>query len=130
MYVQFFFQELPRVAGGTGGHFFGRACHDQVAAAVASFGAEVYHVVGTLDDVQVVLDDDDAVSAADEGVEGFEQLADVVEVEAGGGLVEDEERRVGLLQAQVVGQLDALVLAAREGGRRLPQLDVAQANVL
>ena len=77
-----------------------------------------------------MLDDDDAVSAPDEGVEGFEQLADVVEVEASGGLVENEECRIGLLHAQVVGQLDALVFATREGGRRLPQLDVAQAYVL
>ena len=76
------------------------------------------------------LDDDDAVSAPDEGVEGFEQLADVVEVEASGGLVENEECRIGLLHAQVVGQLDALVFATRESGRRLPQLDVAQAYVL
>ena len=121
---------MARIAGGAGGHFFGCTCHDQVAAAVTSLGAEVYHEVGTLDDIKVVFDDDDAVSTEDECIEGFEQVADAVEMEAGCRLVEDEEGRVGFLKAQVVRQLDALVLAAREGGRGLSQLDLAQTYVL
>lgn len=48
-------------------------------------------MVGGSDDVGVVLDDDDGVAAVEEGAEGGEEFLDVVEVEAGGGLVEDEE---------------------------------------
>ena len=77
-----------------------------------------------------MLDDDDRVATRDEGVEGVEQRLDVVEVQAGGGLVEDEEGARALLAAEIVGQLYALVLAAGEGGGGLPELDVAQAHVL
>ena len=65
------------------------------------------------------------MSPLQQGIKGFEQLLDVVEVEACGGFVEDEEGRVALLLTEVVGQLDALVLTARKGGGGLPQLDVA-----
>ena len=57
-------------------------------------------MVGCSDDVGVVLDDDDGVASVEEGAEGGEEFLDVVEVEAGGGFVEDEEDRlVGLAGA-------------------------------
>ena len=63
-------------------------------------------------------------------LEAFQEALDVVMVEARRGLVEDEHRGLALLQAQIVGQLDALVLAAREGGGALAQFDVAQTHIL
>ena len=74
-------------------------------------------MIGTLHHVEVVLDDDDGVSAADERVECFEQLLDVVEVQAGGRFVEHEDGRRGLLDAEEVGELYALVFTTREGRR-------------
>ena len=64
---------------------------DEVSAGITAFGPELDDVVGGSDDVRVVLDDDDGVAAVEEGAEGGEEFLDVVEVEAGGGLVEDEE---------------------------------------
>jgi hypothetical protein len=55
-------------------------------------------------------------------------LRDVVEVQAGGRLVEDVERAPGGA-GQLLGQLDALRLAARQRRRLLADLDVAQADV-
>ena len=99
----------------------------------AAFGAEVDQPVGGLDDVHVVLDDEHRVALLDQRVQGREQLVDVVEVQAGAGLVEDEQDLV-LLQrgafGQEGGQLHALGLAARERVGRLPQADVAQAHVV
>ena len=63
----------------------------KISALVSAFGPELDDVVGGSDDVRVVLDDDDGVAAVEEGTEGGEEFLDVVEVEAGGGLVEDEE---------------------------------------
>ena len=64
---------------------------DEVSAGVAALGPELDDMVGGSDDVGVVLDDDDSVAAVEEGAEGGEEFLDVVEVKAGGGLVEDEE---------------------------------------
>ena len=69
----------------------GRPLGDDPAAAGAAFGAEVDDPVGRLDDVEVVLDHDHRVAQRREPVEDFEELADVVEVEAGRRLVEDVE---------------------------------------
>ncbi len=75
------------VLGGAGG--------DDVAAAIAAFGTEVYDPVGGLDDFEVVLDDEDRVAGLDEGVEDFEELFDVLEMEPRGRLVEDVEGAAG-----------------------------------
>ena len=84
-------EPVAGVAGGVGGDLFGGAGGDDLAAAAAAFGAHVDDPVGGLDDVEIVLDDEQGAAAVDELAEGGEELGDVVEVEAGGGLVEDVE---------------------------------------
>jgi hypothetical protein len=56
----------------------------------------------------VVLDHDHRVASVRERVEHREQLLDVVEVEAGGGLVEDVQRAAGGAAGELAGELDAL----------------------
>ena len=112
-----------------GGDLLGGAVGDDAAAAFAALGAEVEDVVGVADDVEVVLDDDDGVAEVGEAVEDFEELADVVEVEAGGGLVEEVEGAAGLALGELAGELHALGFAAGEGGGGLAEVDVAEADV-
>ena len=82
-----------------------------------------------LDDVEVVLDDDHRVALVDQPVDHQQQLADVLEVQPGGGLVEDVDgAAVGAL-LQLGSELDALRLAAGERGRRLAEPDVAEPDV-
>ena len=97
---------------------------------VAALRPEVDDPVGRLDDVEVVLDDEDRVAAVDQPVEDLEQLLDVGEVEPGRRLVEDVERPAGRPPRQLGRQLDPLRLAARQGRRRLAEVDVAQADVV
>src|SRR5215204_4546779 len=108
---------------------FGGAAGDDAAAADAALGAEVYDVVGGLDHVEVVLDDDDRVAEGGEALEHVEQLVHVGEVEAGRRLVEDVDGAPRGALRQLAGELDALRLAAGQGGRRLAELDVAEAHV-
>jgi hypothetical protein len=81
------------VAGWVGGDLFGGAGGYDLAAAAAALGAHVDDPVGGFDDVEIVLDDQQGAAAFDELAEGAEELGDVVEVEAGGGLVEDVNNR-------------------------------------
>ena len=76
-------------------HILRRSFSHDLAAAVAAFGAHVDDPVGGLDDFEVVLDHDHGVAGVGQLVQHLEQLGDVVEVQAGGGLVED--RGAGLL---------------------------------
>ena len=72
----------------------------------------------------------DRVAAVDEPMEHLEELLDVGEVEPGRRLVEDVERPAGRPPRQLGRQLDPLRLAARQGRRRLAEMDVAQPDVV
>jgi hypothetical protein len=95
------------------GDLFGRAFGDDLAPAFAALGAEVDDPVGIADDVEIVLDDDNGVTEVREAVEDFEELADVVEMEAGGGLVEEIQGAAGLTFGELASELHALGFAAR-----------------
>ena len=58
-----------------------------------------------------------------------QQLRDVVEVQAGRGLIEDIERAAGGALGELARQFHALGFAARQRGRVLPELQVGQAHV-
>ena len=114
---------------GMGDDVLGRAGGDDVAALVAGLGAQVDHPVGRLDHVEVVLDHHDRVAQIDQPVEHVEQLGQVVEVQAGGRLVEQVERVAGVGPGELGGQLDALGLAAGERRGRLAERQVVEPHV-
>ena len=115
-------EELPRVALRHLRDLLGRAVGHHRAAAVAALRAHVQDAVGHLDDVEVVLDHQDRVAGVHELLEHLHELANVLEVQARGGLVQDVEGSARLLAVQLLGQLDALGLAARERGCRLAEV--------
>jgi len=90
-----------------------------------------------------VLDDEQRVALCDEALEDEEELGDVVEMQAGGGLVEDEKRVRGGLRLgrarlgggigsggidETLDELEALALAAAEDIERLAEAEVAEAD--
>ena len=106
------------VRGARRRDLLGRAGGDHLAAAVAAFRPHVDDPVGGLDHVEVVLDHQHGVAGVDQALQHLRAALDVGEVQAGGRLVEDVERAAGGRARQLVRQLDALGLAARE--RRAP----------
>src|SRR6195256_4895696 len=88
-------QELPRITPWRLDDVFGRAPGDDFAAAVAAFGAEVDDPVGGFYHFEIVLDDHDGVALRYQLVQHFQQFLDVVEMQAGGRLVQDVERAAG-----------------------------------
>ena len=86
-----FAQRLAGVRGRVRRDLRRRSCRDDPAAGVAALGAEVDDPVGGANDVKVVLDDDKRVARGEQLAKGTQQPGDIVEVEAGGGLVEQEQ---------------------------------------
>lgn len=122
-------EEPAGVGVGGEGQEFRWAGGDDLAALGAAFGPEVDEPVGVADDFEVVLDNEQAGALLDELFEGVEEASDVVEVEAGGGFVEQVEGAfVGGL-GEMGGEFDALGFAAGEGGGRLAEAEVAEADV-
>ena len=95
-------------------------------------GPEIDHPVGELDDVEVVLDQHERVPGIDEPVEHLRELADVVEVQAGGRLVHHVELLSALLarEHELARDLEPLRLAAGQRRRRLAESQVAESDLL
>ena len=107
----------------------GVPCDDDAAAGRAGFRAEVDDPVRRLDHVEIVLDDDHRVAEIDEPIQHFEQLVNVVEVQAGRRLIEDVQRASRAGPSQFGGELDALRLAAGQRRRRLTERQIIEADV-
>ena len=128
------------VRGGMQQHFFGRAHAHHMATTLAAFRPQVDQPVGGADHVQVVLDHHQRMPGVQQLAQGAHQLGNVVKVQAGGRLIQHEQRaapRRGLAAGaaafrglgQETGQLEALRLAARQRGHGLAQLHVFQAHI-
>lgn len=96
--------------------FFGGACRNELSSTVATLRAEIKDIISRGDDVEIMLYDDDTMPALDELGESTQQALDVVEMQPGGGFVEDEESGILALLADEIGKFDALVLTTRERG--------------
>ena len=111
VFVENGLEEAAGVGFGDGDNVFGTAFGDDATATVAAFGAKIDDPVGGFDDVHVVFDQKDAAAVLDEALEAGEELADVVEVEARRGFVEDEEGFGAGGLGEVRGEFDALGFA-------------------
>ena len=109
----------------------GGASKKELATVTTPFETDVDYPVGHLDDVVVMLDDNDRVTTGDEAVERLDELLYIMEMEASGRLVENEELGVvGTALDEIGGEFDALRLTAAEGAGRLTQLEVAETDIL
>ena len=72
-------------------------------------------MVGTLDYIHIMLDDDDGMTTTDKGIECLQQLLDIVEMQARSRFIEYKDGRLTLLDAEEIGQLYTLVLTTRTG---------------
>src|ERR1700704_451287 len=72
-----------------------RARGDDLAAALTALRTQVDHPIGGLDDLEVVLDHHHGVALVAQAVQNVQQLLDVVEMQPGGGLVQDVEGFAG-----------------------------------
>jgi hypothetical protein len=77
-----------------------------------------------------VFDDDERVAVVDETLEEIEEEGDVVEVEACGGFVEDEERGAVAAGEEMADEFEALAFAAGERVEGLAETEVAEADLV
>ena len=87
-------------------------------------------MVRALDHIEIMLDDQHGVAVVHDALQHFQQLLHIVRMQAGGRLIQHEQRLAGRLALQLAGELHALGLAAGKRGRALSQLHIAQAHVL
>ena len=94
------------------------ASNQDLTSSAASFRTEIDDMVGGLNNVEIVLDDDDGMAGIDQTVQAVEEFLSIGEMEARGRFVEDVDDVASALQfAQQRGQLNALGLTSGERRR-------------
>ena len=93
-----------------GRHFLRCSGAYQRSSSVAAVRSQVDDMVSTFNDLHVMLDDYDGVSAFYQRVESVQQAADIVKVQSRGRLVKDEEGRLLSFLSDEIGQFHTLVL--------------------
>ena len=83
---------------------------ENLTALATAFGTDVDYPVGLTDYVEIVLDDNHRVATVNELLQHLHKYADILEVQASGGLVENIHGLAGIALRQFGGQLDALTL--------------------
>jgi hypothetical protein len=105
-----------------------RAGEHQLAPLLAAPRADLDHVVGHLDRLGVVLDDEHRVAGVAQAAQQAEQPLHVARVQPHARLVEHVER-VHEARPERVGEADALRLAAGERARGAVEREVAEPHV-
>ena len=77
------------------GEVFGCTCANQFSSTQTTVRSKVDHPVGSLDDIKVVFDHDHRITLVPQTMEDTQKLANIVEVKAGGGFVENIQGPTG-----------------------------------
>ena len=124
------FQILSREGVGVFRHLFrGAGCHN-AAAASAAFRSQVNDIVGALDHIQIVLNNDHRIARVHQFVQHLDKTVHIGHMQTGGGFVQNIHGLPGSAACQFVGQLHPLGFTARQRCRSLPQLNIAKADLL
>ena len=99
------------------GYLFGGAGGYHLTSSSTTFGSHVDHVVGTLDDVHIMLNHDNRVALIDKSVENTQEHFHVLEVQTRRWLIKDIDRLAGVLLGQLTSELHALAFPTRQGVR-------------
>ena len=130
---QGFFKIAARVRSLGADEGLRRPGRDDPAAPVPAFRPEIDHPVGGLDDVQVVFDHQHAMAPVHQSLKGLQQDSDILEMQAGGGFVKDEQTTQAIVPGssggQITGELEALGLSARQGVQGLAQPQISQSHL-
>ena len=112
------------------GDLFWRARGDDFAASVAAFGAEVDKPVCGFDDVEIMLNDQQRGAGFEELAKSGEEFGDVVEVEAGRGLVEYIEDALVFRAREMRRKFQTLRFASGERGGGLAEAEITEADFI
>src|SRR3989338_8213626 len=124
------FQIVPRMGAVGLRDFFGRALCNNFASACAAFRPHVDDIVGALQDVEIVFDDDDCIPLLDELLQNIDEFFNVIVVQADRRLIQKVDGLRGQRSVELRGDLYTLCLTAGERRRALSQLKVSEPDVV
>lgn len=90
------FRDIFDIFSGVGyralGHFLRRSARNHGSAAVSALRSDINNIVRRLDDIQIVFDDNDGISALGQAVQNLHQFVDIRKMKSRRRLVENVDR--------------------------------------
>src|SRR5215469_8855560 len=119
-------------------NIFRGAGSDDLAAFFAALRSEINDPVGTFNDFEIVLNHQDRIAGVHQTLKQPDEQRNVVEMEAGGRLIEDEKSVLLLVRqfialiacVQVTDELKPLRFAARKSVERLAKAQITKTDFL
>jgi len=105
---------MARNALSTVGNFLRCAGNNEVSPFVAAVRPQINDMVGALDDIHIMFNDNYRVASLYEGIQGSHKALDVMEMQSRGRFVKDEQGGFLSLLTDEIGQFDALVFTTGE----------------
>ena len=118
------------MAFGVVGDLARSAFGDYPATLLATFGAEVDNVVGNLDDIEVVFDNNNRISLVNQLVKHLDKATNILEMESRGRLVENIERTARFTLREFCREFYTLALTTRQSCARLAEREISQTHIL
>src|SRR5690606_36004952 len=119
-------QKLSGVALCVAGHFLGRTHRNDSTSASPAFRTEINNVVGCLDDVHIVLNNQNGITLIHQFLKHVKQMGYILKVKTRGRLVKDVKGLSGIAFRKLSRQFYTLCLAPRQGCGVLPQGNVSE----
>src|SRR5699024_6015951 len=100
-----------------------------LTSAVTTLRTHVDEPVGTLDDVQVVFNDDHRIALLHQPLKDPHELADVLKMQTRGRFIQYVHRSPRVTLLQFTGELHPLGITTRQCWSRMPQTYVSQSDL-
>ena len=110
---QFFLNERRSIALLAFSYFFGSTGRKHLSSSSSAFRPHVDDVVGQLDDVEVMLDDNNRIALIHQTIKHIHQNTDIFEMKAGGWFVEDVDGLARISFGKFGSKLYTLAFASR-----------------
>ena len=109
-------------------HTLWGAQRHNVPASVPTVWPQIDDIIGSFDDIKVVLDDEHGVATVHQAAQNLEQALDIREVQTGRRLIQNVQGASRAAPAQLAAELHTLGLTTRERSRSLAQADWEEAR--
>ena len=111
--LKYFLEECTRIALLASGYLGRCTRSDYLATTLATLGADIDNVVGNLNHIEIMLDNDSRITPLDQLVDHLQQLTDILKVESRRRLIKNVERATRIAFREFGRELDALTLTTR-----------------
>ena len=133
-YRLFLFQIFFHIFTGVGNrilcYFLRSSSGNYRSASVTAFRSDINNIVRRLDDIQIVFDNNDGISALGQAVQNLHQFVDIRKMKSRRRLVENVDRFSRAAAAQLCCELGTLRFSAGQRGGRLAEADVGKADIV